>query len=106
MWENIFAARSIASARVRGGRDVNILRQVDNAGRPRRGAPVVDMIDVNVRTLPGGGAATRWASKQSIASSSPTVSRAKSPRWYCLRQSPPRNIATGFGGGKLMWVDR
>ena len=53
MWENMFAARSIASARVRGGRDVSIRRQVDNAGRPRRGAPVVDMIDVNVRTLPG-----------------------------------------------------
>ncbi len=61
MWRNMFAARSIASARVRGGRDVNIRRQVDNAGRPSRGAPVVDMIDVNVRTLPGYCAATVWA---------------------------------------------
>jgi len=46
MWRNMFAARSTASARVRGGRDVNIRRQVDIAGRPSRGAPVVDMIDV------------------------------------------------------------
>jgi hypothetical protein len=53
MWENMFAARSIASARVRGGRDISIRRHVDIAGRPSRGAPVVDMIDVNVRTLPG-----------------------------------------------------
>jgi hypothetical protein len=53
MCENMFAARSMASARVRGGRDVNIRRHVENAGRPSRGAPVVDMIDVNVRTLPG-----------------------------------------------------
>ena len=58
MWENIFAARSIASSRVRGRRDVNIRRHVDNAGRPTRGAPVVDMMDVNVRTLAGWCAAT------------------------------------------------
>ena len=53
MWKHIIAARLIASSRVRGGRDVIIRRHVDIAGRPRRGAPVVDMIDVNVRTLPG-----------------------------------------------------
>jgi hypothetical protein len=58
MWENIVTARFIASARFRGGRDVNIRRQVDIAGRPRRFAPVVDMIDVSVRTLPGRCAAT------------------------------------------------
>ena len=53
MWENIVTARLTASARVRGGRDVNIRRQVDSAGRPSRGAPVVDMIEVSVRTRPG-----------------------------------------------------
>jgi len=38
MWENIITARLTASARVRGGRDVNIRRQVDSAGpaQPRR----------------------------------------------------------------------
>ncbi len=58
MWANMFAARSIASSRVRGGRDVSIRRQVDSAGLPRRAAPVVDMIDVSVRTRPGWCAAT------------------------------------------------
>ena len=50
-------ARSIAASRVRGGLAA-IRRQVDSAGRPTRRAPVVDMIEVSVRTRPGCRAAT------------------------------------------------
>ena len=53
MWRKIATSRSIASSRVRGGLAVANRRHVDIAGLPIRGAPVVDMIDVSVRTRPG-----------------------------------------------------
>jgi hypothetical protein len=58
MWLNIRTAPSIASRRSRGGRAVAIRHHVDRAGRPTRGAPVFDIIDVSVRTRPGWWAAT------------------------------------------------
>ena len=53
MWRKMPTAPSTASARLRAGFTVAIRHHVDGAGRPIRGAPVVDMIDVNVRTRPG-----------------------------------------------------
>ncbi|HEY4730328.1 MAG TPA: hypothetical protein VIH41_04305, partial [Myxococcales bacterium] len=46
---------------LRGGLAVANRHHVDGAGRPMRGAPVVDMIEVSVRTRPGWCAATVWA---------------------------------------------
>ena len=75
---------------VRGGRAA-IRTQVDSAGRPIRRAPVIDIIEVRLRTRSGKCAATvwaimppidaptRWAAPMPRASSRPTVSAARSP---------------------------
>ena len=120
MWRNMsHRARRPPRARFRGGFAVAIRHHVDSAGRPMRGAPVVDMIDVSVRTRPGmmrgdglgDHAAHRDADEVRVAVAERVeqtdgvaghVAEVVLPRGRCRRAGPP----TGSAAGKLMWVDR
>lgn len=117
MWRKMSTARSSACVRLRGRGALTTRERVDIAGWPTRIEPVVDMIDVNVRTRAGCCAAsacpimlpidtpTTWVPPIPSTSSSPAASRAISPRWYCAGW-PPRSMPMTLGGGYVMWVDR